>query len=258
MYHAPAAALAAFWAGLREHLRRGGMADVPDALAAPGFLEHWRDPALLLSQTCGYPLATVLAGAVRYVGTPCYAADGCEGPAYRSLVMVREDDPARAVADLRGRRAAFNEPGSQSGTNALRSLVAPLADAGRFFGSTVESGAHRRSLDLVRTGDADVAAVDCVTMALLRRDEPDRAAGLRVLARTPPVPGLPLVTAAATSDADLDRLRAGFAAACADPALAACRDALLLTGFAILPPGTYAVCRAMEEEAAALGYPVLA
>lgn len=184
MYHAPADALAAFWAGLRAHMRREGLADVPERLATPGPLrEHWLDPDLLLSQTCGYPLATALAGRVQLVGTPRYAAEGCDGPCYRSLVLVRDRDPARAVADLRGRRAAFNERDSQSGYNALRALAAPLAEAGRFFGSTVETGAHRRSLDLVRTGAADVAAVDCVTLALLRRDEPERVAGLRGLDR---------------------------------------------------------------------------
>ncbi len=258
MYEAPARPR--FWAGLRGHLRGAGLAGVPDALAEPADLPgHWRDPDLLLSQTCGYPFATALAGAVRYVATPCYAAEGCEGPAYRSLVVVREDDAARGIADLRGRRAAVNARDSQSGCNALRALVAPLARDGRFFGAVVESGAHRRSLDLVREGAADVAAVDCVTAALARRHAPARMAGLRVLARTAPgVPGLPLVTARRTSDADLARLRAGLAAAAVDPTLAEARADLLLVGFAVLPEGAYAACRAMEAAAAALGYPDLA
>lgn len=260
MYDAPADALAAFWVGLRGHMRREGLADVPERLATPDPLrDHWLDPDLLLSQTCGYPLTTALAGRVRLVGTPCYGAEGCEGPTYRSLLVVRDDDPARALADLRGRRAAFNERGSQSGYNAPRALVAPLAEAGRFFGATVETGAHRRSLDFVRTGAADVAAVDCVTLALLRRDDPERVAGLRGLAWTAGgVPGLPLVTARDTSPDDLARLRAAFAAACTDPALAAPRAALLLTGFAVLPLDAYAACRAMEDAAGAANYPDLA
>ncbi len=260
MYPVPAPAAAAFWAGLRGHMRRQGLAAVPDTLTVPDRLrDHWLEPDLLLSQTCGCPLTTAIKGQVQLVGTPCYAAEGCDGPTYRSLVVVRDDDPARDVADLRGYRAAYNERRSQSGYNALRALVAPLARDGRFFGARVESGAHRHSLHLVRTGVADTAAIDCVTFALLRRYEPERVAGLRVLAQTAGgIPGLPLITALATSPDDVARLRAAFAAACADPALAYSRDALLLTGFTVLPLEAYAACRAMEDAAVQARYPELA
>ncbi len=260
MYEVPAAPLAAFWAGLRGHLRDVGIADVPDGLTAPKDLSaHWCDPELLLSQTCGYPLTRHLVGKVLLVGTPCYAAEGCDGPFYSSLLMVRAVDPAESIADLRGRRAAFNERGSQSGWNALRALVAPLARSGRFFGSTVETGAHEQSLLLVQTGAADVAAVDCVTYALLGRHSPERLRGLRAIGRTAAgVPSLPFVTSMRTSAPDLERLRRALTAACADPILAASRAALLIDGFEVLSLDDYAACTRMEDEALAWFYPELA
>ncbi len=260
MYAVPSEAAATFWAGLRRHMVAAGLSDLPDRPAVPDDLRaHWRDPNLLLSQTCGYPLVTELAGQVRLVATPCYDAPGCDGPTYTSFVLVRRDDPACVLADLCGRRAACNERGSQSGWNALRAAVAPLAEAGRFFGAVLQTGAHLRSMDAVRRGEADVAAVDCVTVALAARDRPEVVDGLRVLCRTAPgVPGLPLVTGAATSAADIARLRTALHAAAADPALAEARAGLLLRDVAVLAPESYDACLAMERDAVAAGYPDLA
>ena len=259
MYAAPDACLAVFWSGLKVYLKQAGVSDVPEALDEPADLDiHWRDSQLLLSQTCGLPLTTSLRGAVRYVGTPAYRADGCVGPSYCSAVVVRDADPATSIAELRDRGVAFNSRGSQSGYNALRALVAPLARGGRFFAQATETGSHRLSVAAVQSGAADVAAVDVVTLALLRRDQPGAVAGLRVIHHTDPVPGLPLVTAASTSDAVLQHLRSAWRSALADGGLDKARTGMLLVGFEVLPASAYAVIPAMAAQAAALGYPDLA
>lgn len=54
---------------------------------------------LLLSQTCGYPLVTQLPE-VQTVGCFHYAAPGCEGRRYRSLLVVREADSHRMLGDF--------------------------------------------------------------------------------------------------------------------------------------------------------------
>jgi ABC-type phosphate/phosphonate transport system substrate-binding protein len=259
MYSGSVTAEAAFWHGLQGHLRRVGLRDVPEDLTVPeDFEAHWLSPGLLLSQTCGYPLTHRLQGRVQLVGVPRYSAPGCEGSCYRSVVILREDDPTETVADLSGYRAAFNSTDSQSGYNALRALVAPHASEGRFFGSTVETGGHKASVDLVRRGRADVASIDCVTYALLAQETPAAVEGLRVFGFTQKAPSLPLITSAETAPADVERLRLAFAAACADPALAEARQRLLLGGFEPLAVEAYEVCNVMERDAIALGYPVLA
>lgn len=259
MYVQAAEAIQAFWSGLRRHLAEAGLPGLPEDLFWPDdFRAHWLSPATLLSQACGYPLVTLLAGRVQLVGTFRYAAPGCEGSDYASLVVVREDDPARTVADLAGRRAAFNSRDSQSGYNSLRALVAPHVRDGRFFGAVIESGGHASSMRLVREGGADVAAIDCVTHALAARADPQAVAGLRTLCLSERAPGLPLITAQATSEQDLARLRSAIAAACADPALAEQRAAFLLEGFDVRPLADYDRCLEMQERAKALGYPELA
>ena len=157
-----------WWTGLARALRRAGLSEVPTRLTRDGSPEGpWRDPVFLLGQTCGYPLMHGLAVVVQVVATPAYDAPGCEGPQYRSVFLVREDEVARSLAELRGRIAAVNSPQSQSGYSALRSAVAPLARDGGFFSQVIETGGHVQSARAVAEGRADLAALDCVTYALL-------------------------------------------------------------------------------------------
>ena len=232
MYDADRVAVQAWWRVLAAAIEAEGIEGAPPALDWPADLDaHWRDPQLLLSQTCGYPLVTGLRGVVQLVGAFRYTAPGCAGIAYRSELVVRGVEAGGSLADFRGRVAAINDPGSHSGCNALRGLVAPLAHDGRFFRQWVVSGSHRRSLEWVRSGRADIAAIDCVTLAGLLRLRPDLLDGLRIVGSTPLAPGLPLVTAAATSAADLARLRRALSNACADPSCAPLREALFIDGF---------------------------
>jgi hypothetical protein len=261
MYDLPeiAGATDAWWRGLARAFRREGIAEVPDRLTrGEDLFRHWSSPDLLFSQTCGYPLIHALAGRVALVATPCYRAEGCAGPEYRSVVVVRADSAVTEPAQLRGGTCAVNSRDSQSGYNALRALVAPLSRGGRFFGRVVMSGGHRESLALVAAGEADVAAIDCVTHALLARHAPTALAGTRVLCHSAAAPGLPYVTAAGADVTLLRRLRAGLRRAFDDPGLAAVRDDLLLAGMEVLPLAAYGRIAELEAAAGALGYAELA
>ncbi len=256
MYDLPEvrAATDAWWRGLAGHLRAKGLDGVPDALTRIEAEATWTAPDLLLAQTCGYPLTHDLAGRVRLVATPCYDASGYQGPFYRSLILVGANDPTTELADLRGRRAAVNDYASQSGFNALRAAIAPLANNGSFFSTIRVSGGHRFSLALVGSGEVDICAVDGVTHALLQAHAPDELTGTRVLCETPSAaPGLPYVTSAQTPDDDHARLVDGIMAAASDPALTAVRETLLICGFQILPDDAYDAITKMERGAEALG-----
>ncbi|WP_268619559.1 PhnD/SsuA/transferrin family substrate-binding protein, partial [Escherichia coli] len=94
-----------------------------------------------------------------------------------------------------------------SGYNGLRALIAPLAQDGKFFGAAIASGAHYQSLKLIRSGQADIAAIDSISMELLRRAQPQALEGLKIIGRTAAVPGLPLITAAGTPPEQVEILR---------------------------------------------------
>jgi ABC-type phosphate/phosphonate transport system substrate-binding protein len=261
MYDLPEAAAAtdALWRGLARHLGAVGIEDVPgEILRRPKLPEHWLASDLLFSQTCGYPFRNAIKNRVRLIATPCYDAAGCEGPNYRSLLLIPADGRARSLAELKGATVAFNSSDSQSGYNALRYLVAPLTTGGRFFGKTLETGGHALSLAAVAAGEADVAAVDCVSYALFQRYRRSQLAKVRVLCSTPSAPGLPYVTAGDCGPERLSKLREALRAAMADPTLAAAREALLLRDVMLLPDSAYQRMDEMEAAAASRGYPVLA
>jgi ABC-type phosphate/phosphonate transport system substrate-binding protein len=259
MYTFDPTANAALWRALAAAMEAEGIEDVPSDLGAPDDLAaHWRAPDLLLSQTCGYPLVMHLKREVAVLGTFVYAAPGCDGARYSSAFIARADDPAQGLIDFRDRRVAYNGVESQSGYNCLRAAIAPLAGGQPFFADTVRTGAHYLSLQAVANGDADLAAIDCVSFAGFIRREPDLGRRVRVMSYSAAVPGLPLITQGATDTEMLARLRRAIAAVIADPALAPVRDALFLAGFEIVDFDAYDVIRVMEADAIAAGYPALA
>jgi ABC-type phosphate/phosphonate transport system substrate-binding protein len=248
----------ALWSALADRLIAAGVSDPPLKLTRTlGHFDTWRHPNLLLGQGCEYPLAKSFAGCVRLVATPRYAVPGCDGPRYRSAIVVRAEDPAETLGELRHRRCVVNEPDSNSGMNLLRAAIAPIAHGARFFESVSLSGSHRRSVDMVMSGQADVAAVDCISFAHIQRLQPSAAADLRILCWTPASRSPPFITGIATDDATFQALRSALASVTTDSALAPMRESLFLHGLDFEPDGRLTDVLNHEREAAGFGYPDL-
>ncbi len=199
----------AFWAAIAGALRAEGVA-APEGLSRPADLAGaWRDPALLLGQSCGLPFVSGLCGEAVALARPVYDAEGCGRGTYRSALVCRAGEEAPLEA-FRGRTVAINDYGSQSGCNALADAVRPLGDA--FFGAVLLTGAHRASALAVAAGRADIAAIDAVAWALFAEVEPGARAGLAVLGWTEEAPALPFITASAYR-ASIPALRRALSAA---------------------------------------------
>ena len=233
-------AIERWWAGVARHLRERGVGDAPDALAwSADRYRAWQSPDLLFSQTCGHPFVHSLGSSVQVVATPHYDAPGCEGPKYRSFVLVREDMKERSIGELGGKRLAINGRDSWSGYRVWSRILPGPVNVEEMFGCIVITGSHRESVRSVREGEADLCAVDCVSYALLDRTSPNELASTRILGRSPLQPALPFITGAATTTDELARIRDGLFAALADPTLSEARGALLLTGASVLTEATY-------------------
>ncbi|MDR7307414.1 PhnD/SsuA/transferrin family substrate-binding protein [Rhodoferax saidenbachensis] len=258
MYFPPGKAVQGFAEALRAELQNrlppAWAAHVPLALEWPtDYAAHWLSPSLLLSQSCGYPLTHALRGKVQLLGTFVYAVAGAQGIHCRSQIIRRRDDTRDTLAAFRGSTVAYNGRDSQSGYNALRALIAPLAEHGRFFSDALETGAHLQSIRAVLDGRADIAAIDAVTWALALETEPQWAHALTTWTETAPYPGLPLITAAHTPAEVAAHLQNALHTVATAAPYAATRAPLHIAGFVRTTPEDYAVCRAMEKQAAALG-----
>lgn len=259
MYVSHRHAVTQLWAALAAQFEEKGLADTPHALTWPTDLHaHWLHPDLLLSQTCGYPLMDDLAGKVQLVGCFHYDAPGCEGITCHSALIARDEHATLAFKDFRGLRAAFSVPNSQSGYNAFRARFAPLSKNGKFFSTTFETGSHRLSVDAVRSGMADLASIDCVTYAGLKRHNPEAIQGLHVMGYTASYPGLPLITSGKTSAKDVQTMQGIFASIFSNANATNALNDLGIVGFETPPARIYQRCIEMREAAIALGYPTLA
>ncbi|MEP6885931.1 MAG: PhnD/SsuA/transferrin family substrate-binding protein [Gammaproteobacteria bacterium] len=252
------AATDAWWAGLRRHLAREGMADIPSTLLRrDDLIEQWSDPALLISQTCGYLLAGDLRTALQPVATPHYTVPGCSGPNYASVILVRESHPATELEGFRGGVAIYSRPYSHAGYNALRGIIAPLAGGRPFFSQVIGSGSHIDSIRLLATGAGDIATVCSVIYAFVARWRPLALVGTRALGYTPSAPAPPYVAPVGATRQSIIQLRSAFVAAIADTALTSVREDLYLGGISVLDHCAYDRVRDVEKAAVALSYPEL-
>lgn len=252
------AATNAFWGAIAERLRQAGVDGIPTHLSrAPDYASAWWDPRLILGQICGYPLFSNpenfnnAANRPRIVATPVYSAPGCKGPRHSSFFIVNAKSNYARLADLRGRTCAINGFDSNTGINLLRAAVAPLSEAGGFFGSVIVTGSHAQSAEAVARKDADLASIDCVTFAHLRRLNPDLTARVRQIGQSALAPAPPFITAS-TADGDILRiLRNALDGVAADPELSSVNAALLIDGFEMVSTADYELSLRTTREAAA-------
>ena len=240
-----------FWAAIRDNIRASGL-DAPERLdrSRPHF-ENWSAPGLLFSQTCGYPFT----GKLQLLATPCYRAEGCDGPNYRSGIIVRRGSALVRGLDFRDARLTVNSLDSQSGYWALRAFAAALPDGkGRPREITI-SGGHRNSLRSVGNGDADVAAIDAVCLAMAARHESAALSRIQIVGWSEAAPGLPFVTAIDHPESEVAVLRDAVIATVRDPRLSGLRESLFLNDAVRLPPSAYGRIREIEKLALKLDFP---
>ena len=195
----------------------GGIKDASGAPLAPDpatlppdefdFYALWTHPALLFTQTCWGPMGQGLERHVQVIGQPDYSAfEGGQGALYSSAVVMRRDNQALAgvsppsdgeaalpLSLLRGRRLAFNSTDSMSGILALTRDLVDMGETLDIFAERLESGGHRASIVAVAEGRADVATIDCRSLALAQRFEP-AARNVQIVGWTALCKGLPFIT----------------------------------------------------------------
>ncbi len=102
-------------------------------------------------------------------------------PIYFSDVIVRSESQHTCFDDLRGCVWAYNERASHSGCNLVCHSLLERGKSPEYFGETVKSGSHLRSIEMVLQGEVDAAAIDSHLMDVLRSKDQELAARLRVV-----------------------------------------------------------------------------
>jgi len=121
-------------------------------------------------------------------------------PIYFSDVIVRSDSPYTSFDDVGGCVWAYNERVSHSGCNLVCYSLLERGKSPDYFGKTVKSGSHLRSLEMVLEREADAAAIDSHLLDVLRSRDVELAARLRVIDMLGPSPIPPVVVSKRVDD----------------------------------------------------------
>jgi len=186
----------------------------------------WLSDDLALSQTCGWPLITRLADKVRVVGTFRHTTPESAAHHYRSVILGRTDG---TPFDFQESIAAVNNTESLSGWISLVAAIHGPQETWR--GSVRITGSHLESVRMLHRGEADVASIDSVTLAHLKRTFPELISSLFTICNGPIVPCLPLITHRSISDAQLAELRDALRDATRETSIAQATQALFINGF---------------------------
>lgn len=223
------------WTSMRMHLlhdRPDLSNDLPDSPSYPANpWDHWNNPDLLLSQTCGLPYRTRLHQQLTLVGAPDFGHPDCPPGHYHSVIIQRRNTAASTPEAWPNLTFAVNMFDSQSGWAAPQNW---LLEQGLEIEKAIVTGSHRASAQAVAEGRADIAALDAQTWRMIKRWD-GFAPLLKVVARTPPTPALPLVTARADLADDLAKATQSAIAQLSDID----RRTTDLTGVIRIPPAAY-------------------
>ena len=233
--YSPTPASAAAWRTVIDWAARASgvplaFLDYPAPLPMAGL---WARDDLGAAQMCGLPAAlrrpppTVLAAPVpslpRYRGEAIYMSD----------LAVRADSRFEKIEETFGGTAGYTVKDSQSGYFAFRYYLM-TRHPGAKYARTVGGLVHARGVvKALAEGAIDVGPLDSYVWDLLRADDPELAAKVRVIASTDPTPMPPLVATAPLGTADVERLRAAFRRVHEERSLDGARRALLLERFVV-------------------------
>jgi phosphonate transport system substrate-binding protein len=212
-----------------------------------------------LAFTCGLPYVRLNAarpGVLRLLGAPVLAGERYSGrPAYFSDFVVRAAASWQTLGDLRGATFAYNEVESLSGYILPLAHLHAAGETSAFFGRWQPTGSHAASLDAVERGQAGVAAIDSVVLAMEGLRRPERRGRLRVVASAGPLAMPPLVAAGHLPRTLTDRLSEALWAM---PTTLAGQAALALGGathFASVADADYDGVRAVWSQVQSLAQP---
>lgn len=130
---------------------------------------------------------------------------------YHSYILAQHDSPVRSFADLRGKRFAFTDPHSNTGSLVPTYMLARRGETpDTFFSETFYTNSHDNSIKAVADGLADGTAVDSLIWEFMNTVNPEDTARTKIIEKSPPY-GIPPIVVHPDLDSELkQRLKIAF------------------------------------------------
>lgn len=178
---------------------------------------------------CGYPFLQHEDN-LALLGVPIWRGE----PLYQSYLIVRADDPASSLSDLRGGTHAYSDPDSNSGWLVTASDIVRMGERPEgFFSRTLFAYGHRNVARAVAGGLTRSGSIDGYVWEALAQVEPDLTARTNVIGRSEKLGFPPFVTRKDhVAGPSVDLLRTALFDLAASPDGKAALDLLQLDGIA--------------------------
>jgi phosphonate transport system substrate-binding protein len=178
---------------------------------------------------CGYPFLQHEDN-LALLGVPIWRGE----PLYQSYLIVRADDPASSLSDLRGGTHAYSDPDSNSGWLVTASDIVRMGERPEgFFSRTLFAYGHRNVARSVAGGLTRSGSIDGYVWEALAQVEPDLTARTKVIGRSEKLGFPPFVTRKDhITGRSVDLLRTALFDLAASPDGKAALDLLQLDGIA--------------------------
>lgn len=178
---------------------------------------------------CGYPFLQHEDN-LALLGVPIWRGE----PLYQSYLIVRADDPASSLPDLRGGTHAYSDPDSNSGWLVTASDIVRMGERPEaYFNRTLFAYGHRNVARSVAGGLTRSGSIDGYVWEALAQVEPELTARTKVIGRSEKLGFPPFVTRKDHADSpSVNLLRKALFDLGASPDGQAALDLLQLDGIA--------------------------
>ena len=167
---------------------------------------------------------------------------------YQSYIIVHNDRPTKTFPELKGKSFAFTDPNSNTGKIYPTYLLKTMGYVPEnFFGRSVYSYSHNKSVEMVAKKVVDGAAVESMVYEYMRKTGSPYARQTKIIKRSPPF-GIPPVVVTRDVDPRLkNKVKEAFLSMRNTPKGKAILDAMMIDGFVEVPDGNYDTIREMER-----------
>jgi phosphonate transport system substrate-binding protein len=170
---------------------------------------------------------------------------------YQSYIIVHNDSPIQTFPELRGKSFGFTDPNSNTGKIYPTYLLNTMGyTPEKFFGRSVYSYSHNKSVEMVAKKVVDGAAVESMVYEFMRKTGSPYAKQTKIIKRSPPY-GIPPVVVTRDIDPRLkNSVKEAFLSMRDTPKGKAILDAMMIDGFVEVPDSNYDSIRKMERAVA--------
>jgi len=167
---------------------------------------------------------------------------------YHSYIIAANNSTIQSLDDLRGKKFAFTDPQSNTGSLVPTYMLARRGETPKsFFRDFFYSNGHDNSIRAVADGQADGAAVDSLIWEFINRVDPALTAKTRIVEKSPPYGIPPVVVSAATDPAMKQQLKRIFLTLHEDRSAAAMLAKLQIDRFVEGNDAMYDTVRQMDS-----------